>query len=159
MTQHHAGLRHRSFDSIDQQKAAVGHPKHALDLAAEIRMTRRVDNVELHPLVADGCGLGEDRDALLTLEIIGVQNQLADLLVGGEDARLLEQRIDQRGLAVVDVGDDCHIAQVGAAWRGVVEASHTLYSSRPRMRRSLACGNDGRSGRCRPGPVPAPRRW
>ncbi len=32
------------------------------------------------------------------------------VLVGGEGARLLEQLVDQRGLAVVDVGDDGDVA-------------------------------------------------
>ena len=47
----------------------------------------------------------------------------ATLLVRGEGAGLPEHRVDQRGLAVVDVRDDRDVAQVGAvpgsrAWRG-----------------------------------------
>ena len=37
---------------------------------------------------------------------------LGNVLVGAEGARLPEHRVDQRGLAVVDVGDDGDVAQV-----------------------------------------------
>ena len=35
-------------------------------------------------------------------------------LVRGEHAGLAQHRVDERGLAVVDVGDDRHVADVGA---------------------------------------------
>ena len=38
--------------------------------------------------------------------------QLDDLLVGAKSAALLEQPVDQGGLAVVDVGDDGDVAQI-----------------------------------------------
>ena len=40
-----------------------------------------------------------------------------DLLVGAEDAALVQHGVDQRGLAVVDVGDDGDVADVVAARR------------------------------------------
>ena len=45
--QHGARLRHRPFDGVDQQQAAIGHVEHALDLAAEIGVAGRVDDVDL----------------------------------------------------------------------------------------------------------------
>jgi len=33
-------LRHRSFDGVDQQQAAVDHRQHAFDLAAEVGVAR-----------------------------------------------------------------------------------------------------------------------
>ena len=61
----------------------------------------------------------EDGDAPFALQVVGIQNQavlpagqLVELLVAVE-ARLIEHLVDQRGLAVVDVGDDGHVAQVG----------------------------------------------
>src|SRR5262249_1006292 len=59
--------------------------------------------------------LGQDGDALLALQVVGVQDELAHHLVLAEDVGLLEQGIHQRGLAVVHVGDDGDVAQVGAA--------------------------------------------
>ena len=60
--------------------------------------------------------LGEDGDAALALEVVGVHDALGDLLVGAEHAALAEQRVDQRRLAVVDVGDDGDVA-TAAGWR------------------------------------------
>ena len=44
--------------------------------------------------------------------------QLADELAGAELAALAQQAVDQRGLAVVDVGDDGDVADVGATHGG-----------------------------------------
>jgi rhodanese-related sulfurtransferase len=60
--------------------------------------------------------LGQDRDAPLAFERVGVHDQvvltareLLELAVA-EVARLLEQLVDERGLAVVDVRDDRDVA-------------------------------------------------
>jgi hypothetical protein len=105
-----ARLRHRSFHRIDQQQHAIHHRQHPLDLAAEIRVARRVDHVDAHAAIIDGAVLGQDGDAALLLDGVGIHDPLADLLVRGEGAGLLEQAVDQRGLAVVDVGDDGDVA-------------------------------------------------
>ena len=46
----------------------------------------------------------------LALEVVRVHDPLLHVLVRGEGARLREQFVDQRGLAVVDVGDDRDVA-------------------------------------------------
>ena len=58
----------------------------------------------------DGGVLGQDGDAALALELVAVHRALGDALVGAERAALVQQRVDQRGLAVVDVGDDGDVA-------------------------------------------------
>jgi hypothetical protein len=90
-------------------------------------VTGGVDDVDGHRAVlgggtgvADGGVLREDRDALLALEVAGVHRALVDVLVRAERAALPEHRVDQRGLAVVDVRDDGHVAQVGSGGRGVL---------------------------------------
>ena len=67
----------------------------------------------------NGGVLGQDGDAALALEVGVVHRPLGDPLVGAEDAALVEQRVDQRGLAVVDVGDDGDVApeRIGDALR------------------------------------------
>ena len=45
------------------------------------------------------------------LEIVGIHHPLGHALVFAERAGLLEQAVDQRGLAVVDVGDDGDVAE------------------------------------------------
>jgi hypothetical protein len=66
--------------------------------------------------------LGEDRDALLTLQVVRVHHAVVERLGGmrGEGAGLLEHGVDQCGLAVVDVGDDGDVTNVVA--RGHSEA-------------------------------------
>ena len=58
----------------------------------------------------DGGVLGQDRDAALALELVAVHRALGDALVRAKRAALVQQRVDQRGLAVIDVGDDGDVA-------------------------------------------------
>ena len=123
LAQHEAGLRQRPLGGVDQQQHAVDHRQPALDLAAEVGVARGVDDVDREPLagghhVIDGRVLGQDRDALLPLEVVGVHDALVDVagvgLVCGERPGLPQHGVDEGGLAVVDVRDDRHVAQVVA---------------------------------------------
>ncbi len=58
----------------------------------------------------DGGILGQDRDATLALEVVRIHYPFSYLLVVAENTRLLEQPIHQRGLAVVDMGDNRNIS-------------------------------------------------
>ena len=73
-------------------------------------MARRVDDVDQQVLVVDGRVLRENRDAALALEVGVVHGALGDPLVRAERAALMQQRIDERRLAVIDVGDDGDVA-------------------------------------------------
>ena len=64
------------------------------------------------PPVADGGVLGEDRDALLALEVHRVEHALGHVLVRAKGAGLPQHGVDQRGLAVVDVRHDRDVAYV-----------------------------------------------
>ena len=64
------------------------------------------------PVPGDRRVLGEDRDAALALERVGVERALLHDLAAAERAGLLEQAVDERGLAVVDVGHDCNVSYV-----------------------------------------------
>ena len=77
-------------------------------------MARGVDDVEPDAGVVDGRLLGEDRDALLALEIARIHDPVDDRLVGPEGAGLAQHRVDEGGLAVVHVGHDGDVAEVGA---------------------------------------------
>ena len=90
---------------------AVDHFQDTLDLAAEVGVARRVDDVDFGVAVPHGGIFGHDRDAALTLEIVRVHDAVDDLLVFAVDARLLEHLVDERGLAVVDVGDDGDVSE------------------------------------------------
>ena len=86
-------------------------------------MTGGIDDVDQNAtlrgtftVVANGGVLCEDRDALLALEIHRVHHAVFNRafigLVSGEGARLPQHGIDERGLAVVNVGDDRNVAHV-----------------------------------------------
>ena len=112
LAQHEPGLRQRPLARVDEQQDAVDHRQPALDLAAEIGVPGRVDDVDLRVAELDRRVLGEDRDPLLALEVGRVHDPLADVLVLPERAGLPEHRVDERRLAVVDVRDDRDVAEV-----------------------------------------------
>ena len=114
LAEHEARLRERAFARVDEEQHAVDHPQPPLHLAAEVGMPRRVDDVDLRPAVVDGGVLGEDRDALLALEVHRVEHTLGDVLVHAERAGLPQHRVDERRLSVVDVGDDRDVPDVVA---------------------------------------------
>ena len=117
-----AGLRHRAVHRVDQDQHRVDHRQHALDLAAEVGVARGVDDVDAVALPGDGGVLGQDRDATFLFLVVAVHHALGEHGAFGERARLLEQAVDEGGLAVVDVGDDGDVAEVfdghaeGAPW-------------------------------------------
>ncbi len=116
LAEHELRLGHRPFEGVDQHQRPVGHLESPLDLAAEIGVARRVDQVDLDFAVVDRDVLGEDRDPSLSLQVVGVEDALALELRGPELAALAEHRVDQRGLAVVNVGDDGYVANVVASF-------------------------------------------
>ena len=81
-------------------------------------MARGVDEVDLRALPLHSDVLSENRDAPLLLQIVGVENPLARHLAGTKLAALPQEAVDERGLPVVDVGDDRHVADIGAAGAG-----------------------------------------
>ena len=110
LRQHVARLRQRSFAGVHQQHDAVHDFERALHLAAEIAVAGRVDDIDLHALVADAGDLGEDGDAALAFEVVGIHDALDVHFVFAEDAALVEHGVHQRGLAVIHVGDDGDVA-------------------------------------------------
>ena len=111
LAQHEPGLRQRALAGVDEQEHAVDHGEPPLDLAAEVGVAGRVDDVDLHVAVAHRGVLGQDRDALLALEVHRVHDAVGDFLVGAERAGLAQHGVDEGGLAVVDVGDDRDVAE------------------------------------------------
>ena len=73
---HELGLRQRAFGGVDQHQRAVDHAEDALDLTAEVGVARRVDDVDAGVVPQDRCRLGEDGDAALALQVVGVHGAL-----------------------------------------------------------------------------------
>ena len=110
LAQDEARLRHRALVGVDEQQDRVRHGERALDLAAEVGVAGGVDDVDARAAVLDGRVLGQDRDPALALLGIRVEHPLLDPLVRAEGTGEGEHRVDEGGLAVVDVGDDGEIA-------------------------------------------------
>ena len=112
VAQHETGLRHGALERVHDEQGAVGHVQHALHLAAEVGVARRVDDVDLHVVVHDRDVLGQDGDAALALLVVAVQHALVNLLVLAEHAAGVQQAVDDGGLAVVNVRDNGDVADV-----------------------------------------------
>ena len=76
-----AGLRQRALRRVHEEQHGIDHEQRALDLAAEVGVPGRVDDVEADVGVVDRGLLGEDRDALLALEVARVHDPVHDGLV------------------------------------------------------------------------------
>ena len=112
LLQHEARLRHRSLVGVDKQHYAVDHFEYALHLAAEVRVSRGVDDVDFVVSVLYGRVLRKYGYAALALDVVAVHYALGYRLIGAERAALLQQRVYKRGFTVVDVGDYRHVANV-----------------------------------------------
>ena len=119
---HELGLRHRPLGGIDEQDHPVDHAEDTLHLGAEIGVAGGVDDVDARRLALmlpfHAGAFGEDGDPAFLFEIARIHRALFHALVFAEGAGLAEQLVDQRGLAVVDVGDNGDIAQVAGHGRG-----------------------------------------
>ena len=153
LLEHVARLRQRPLGRVDQQQHRVDHQQAALDLAAEVGVAGRVDDVQADAAVA--------RSVVCLARIVMPFSRSRSLesitrsttrLVGAEGAGLAEHRVDERGLAVVDVGDDGDVAQVvadGGGGGGLGRAGGHGWAG------ILVC----RAAECRTGPPDArPRR-
>src|SRR5215470_11793459 len=101
-----------TIGGVDQEQHAVDEGQGALDLRAEVGVAGSVHDVDVDAPVGNGRVLGHDRDALLALEVDRVHDALGYRLVLAEEPRLPEHRVDQGGLAVVDVSDDRDVTNV-----------------------------------------------
>ena len=88
LADHEARLGHHALDGVHQQQDAIHHSEHPFHLAAEVGVTRRVDQVDPNPLEGDASLLGVDRDAALALEILAVHHAFSDFLVLAKRAGL-----------------------------------------------------------------------
>ncbi len=86
LAQDELGLRHRAFGRVYQNDRPVDHRQDAFDLAAEIGVARRVDDINANVLPHHRGRLGEDGDAALALEVVRIHDPFGDALVVAERA-------------------------------------------------------------------------
>ncbi len=99
-------LRHRSLHGVHQQQHRVHHGQYPFDFAAEVGVSGGVHDIDAVILPADGGILGQDGDAALLFQVVGVHDPFHGPKALSQGARLHQQLVHQGGLAVVDVGDD-----------------------------------------------------
>ena len=90
------GLRHRAFGRIHQDDRPVDHRQDALDLAAEIGVARRVDDIDPNVLPHHRGRLGEDGDAALAFEVVR-NPSLVRRRAGCRETRPTAARAGRRG--------------------------------------------------------------
>ena len=108
---HERGLRHGAFDRVHQEDDGIDHGEDALHLAAEIRVARRIDDVDAPALPIDGRVLRKDGDAALALELARVHEALAAVAMRAQGTGLAQELVHERGLAMIDMGDDGDVAE------------------------------------------------
>src|SRR6185437_11596772 len=84
----------------------------ALHLAAEIGVAGRIHDIDAHVPPLDAGALGEDGDAPLALQVVGIHGALVHVLVLAHGASLFEELIHERGLAMVNMGDDGDVPDI-----------------------------------------------
>ena len=109
---HETGLRHRTFSRVNEQNYAVYHLENTLDLAAEVSVTGGVDEIDLDVLVVNGSVLCEDGNSALLFKIARVHNSSNRLLIFSVNTALLEHLVNESGLTVVNVCNNCNISQI-----------------------------------------------
>ena len=102
---------------VDDEDRALARLQAVADLVGEVDVAGRVDQVEavgqaVVRLVVEAHGAGLDRDALLALQVHRVED-LARHLPRIDRVGHLQQPVGERGLPVIDVGDDAEVAQAG----------------------------------------------
>ena len=73
-------------------------------------MAGGVDDVDFYVVIEDGGVFGEDGDAALALQFVRVHDPFDVVFVGAKGAALLQHGVDQRGFAMVNVGNDGDVA-------------------------------------------------
>ncbi len=111
------GLGLDALGGVHDQDGTLAGGQGTGDLIVEVHVARGVDQVQnvVLPVVGavvepDGAGL--DRDAALAFEVHIVKDLLLHVALF-DGVGLLQQAVGQRGLAVVDMGNDGKIPKLG----------------------------------------------
>ena len=133
-------LRFHPLRRVHHQQRALARGQAAADLIGEVDVAGRVHEVQLIGLaiargVVEAHGLRLDRDAPLLLDVHVIKDLLGHLPVGQPPGKL-DQPISQRRLAMVDVGYDGEIADLGKVGHC---AAPLAAPRRPVSRQSYTC--------------------
>ena len=121
-----ASLRHRTFSRVNEKDNSVNHLKNTLNLAAEVSVAGGVDDVDLDVLVVNGGVLCEDGNSALLFKISRVHNSSYGFLIVSVNTALLEHLVNESGLTVVNVCNNCNISQIVTNHFGYLLFKHTI---------------------------------
>ena len=105
-------LGERPLAGIDQEDHSVHHVEAPLHFTAEIGMTGRVDDIDFHVVVPDGCVLRHDGDPTFFFQVHRIHHPFHHDLMCPEGAGLPEHGIEQGGFAVIDMRNDGNISDI-----------------------------------------------
>ena len=108
-----ACLRHWPLYGIHKEQDAIDHGEHPLNLAAEVCVPGRVDDVDPVVVPVDGRVFRKDSNAALTLQVIGIHDAIRHSGARPEGSGMLQHLVDQCGLTMIDVSDDRNITKFG----------------------------------------------
>ena len=143
-------LRLDALRRVHHQQRALAGGQRPAHLVTEVDVAGRIDEVELVDLpvtrlVWQRHRLGLDRDATLALDRVVVEH-LRFHLARGEATAQLDDAVGQRGLAVIDVGDDGKIADIGHANRRLARRQEPRQKRDYRMPPAKSAASDGDGG-------------
>ena len=73
-------------------------------------MSGGVDDIYFYIPVLHGDIFGKNGDSAFAFQVVVIQKTVVNFLIGAKNFGLFEDLIDQRGFSVVDVGNNCYIA-------------------------------------------------
>ncbi len=108
------GLRLDTLAGVDEEHGSLAGGDGARNLVGEVDVPRGVHEVQhvflpVFRLVGNGNRLALDGDAALALDVHVVEDLVVKIPIGYQ-ARALDEAVRQRGLAVVDMGDDAEVS-------------------------------------------------
>ena len=119
LAQHEPGLRQWPLGGVDKQYHTIDHGEPTFDFAAEIGVTRGINDVNdeiiavfAQPLAANGGVFRENRNAFFLLQITRVHDAISNFPVVTKDAGLLQHGVHEGGFTMVDVRDNGDITKL-----------------------------------------------
>lgn len=111
LAEHKPRLRHRTVEGIHNEQHTVHHAQDTFHFATKVGVTGRVDDIEFRTVPTHGRVLAR-MVIPLALERIRVHHTLGDDLILAERTGLAQHLVHQGGFPVVDVRDNCNVADV-----------------------------------------------
>ena len=108
--EHVTSLRKGTLGGVDKQHHSVDHLERSFHFATKIGVAGGIDNIDFAAGKVDSCVLGQNGDAALALQLVGIHHPLGHLLIGAKGAGLAQHGIHECGLSMINMGDNGDIA-------------------------------------------------